>query len=303
MHELNSLGNPGFLHDLGSAAELAQQPTESQSRSSDVATQSAGARSDPASSDPASDVVLDEVANEIVEQFRLSEILEEACLATGATGAAIALARGEEMVCRATSGADAPDLGVCLDPRSGLSGACIRTRQLQQCSDTETDPRVDPEACRELGVRSIVVLPLMNGNQLLGVFEILSSRPNAFGQRDLDSLKALSPGILQGRGQGSDTTAKIPPKDSGSFLPNFEEDIIQNKTHASERDRGILRAKQASKGNGLWTPILGVLVIGMALLLGTVVGWRLGWQKATLEIQKNSTPQRTNAQPQNRPSR
>ena len=296
MNELNSLGNTGFLHDLGSAAELAQQPTESQGRSSDVAAQSAGAKSDPASSDPDSDVVLDEVANEIVEQFRLSEILEEACLATGATGAAIALARGEHMVCRATTGADAPDLGVCLDPRTGLSGACIQTRQLQQCSDTETDPRVDPEVCRQLRVRSIVVLPLMNGNQLLGVFEILSSRPNAFGQRDLDSLKALSPGILQGKGQDSDAAANIPPKDSRSILPNFEEDIIQNKTHASERDCGIRRPKHASKGNGLWTPILGVLVIGTALLLGTVVGWRLGWQKAILQIQQSSTPHRANAQ-------
>ena len=249
MNELNSPENSGFLHNSGSATELAQQQTGSQG---------------------GADVVLDEVAQEIVEQFRLSEILEEACLATGATGAAIALARGEEMVCRATTGADAPDLGVCLDPHTGLSGACIQTRQLQQCSDTETDPRVDSEACRQLGVRSILVLPLMNGDQLRGVFEILSSRPDAFGQRDLDSLKALSTGILQGKGQDASVAAKIPPKDSSSLL-NFEEDIVQNKTHGSDRDRGILRPKHASKGKGLWTPILGVLVIGMALLLGTVV--------------------------------
>ena len=290
MNKLNSLGNPGFLKDLVSATELAQQQTESQTRS-DAAAQSPGAKSDPGS-----DVMLDEVGNEIVEQFRLSEILGEACLATGATGAAIALARGEEMVCRATTGADAPDLGVCLNSRSGLSGTCVQTRQLQQCSDTETDPRVDAEACRLLGVRSIVVLPLMNGSQLLGVLEILSSRANAFGQRDLDSLKALSPRILQGEVPDSDPVAQLTPKDSISFLPNFEEDIIQNETHASERDGGIVRPKHAFKATGLWTPILGVLVIGMALLLGAVVGWRLGWQKATLQFQKSSTPQPANAQ-------
>jgi hypothetical protein len=48
------------------------------------------------------DLALDLILNEVVEQARL---------ATGATGAAVALARDGEMVCRATTGADAPDLG------------------------------------------------------------------------------------------------------------------------------------------------------------------------------------------------
>jgi hypothetical protein len=57
MNKLNSLGNPGFLKDLVSATELAQQQTESQTRS-DATAQSPGA-----TSDPGSDVMLDEVGN------------------------------------------------------------------------------------------------------------------------------------------------------------------------------------------------------------------------------------------------
>src|SRR5271155_703028 len=57
------------------------------------------------------DLALDLVLNEIVEHARL---------ATGATAAAIALVRGDEIVCRATTGANAPDLGVKLDVHSGL---------------------------------------------------------------------------------------------------------------------------------------------------------------------------------------
>ena len=72
--------------------------------------------------------------------------LAEACLATGATGAAIALVRGEKIVCYATAGSNIPDIGVCLDPHNGLSGCCFQTRQLQHCCDTETDIRVDSEA-------------------------------------------------------------------------------------------------------------------------------------------------------------
>src|SRR5579864_6590254 len=51
----------------------------------------------------------------------LNEIVEQACLTTGATGAAIALPRNGEMVCRAISGSTAPELGSRLDADSGLA--------------------------------------------------------------------------------------------------------------------------------------------------------------------------------------
>ena len=124
----------------------------------------------------------------LVGEF-VTGVLEEARLATGATGAAIALARGAKMVCLATTGPDVPDLGADLNASTGLTGCCIQTRQVQQCSDTETDPRVDVETCRFLGVRSIVALPLMDSGDLFGVFEVFSSRANAFGQSDLLSLQ------------------------------------------------------------------------------------------------------------------
>jgi hypothetical protein len=143
--EPNSFGNPEFLKDLEfiheqlSATDLGQHQTESQVRSdvTELADLLAAHGAGAASADPAPDLVL----NEIIKEFRLNQVLEQACLATGATGVAIALVRGEEMVCCASTGPQAPDIGVCLDPRTGLSGSCVQTRQLQQCSDTETDPR------------------------------------------------------------------------------------------------------------------------------------------------------------------
>jgi TonB family protein len=133
------------------------------------------------------DLALDLVLNEIVEHARL---------ATGATAAAIALARGDEIVCRATTGANAPDLGVQLNVHSGLSGACVQSKKWQRCDDTETDSRVDAEICRGLGVRSILVFPVVREDDLLGVFEIFSPRPNAFSDREIQTLQALSRNIV-----------------------------------------------------------------------------------------------------------
>ncbi len=113
---------------------------------------------------------------------------------TGASGAAIALRRGEHhnMVCRASSGSNAPELGALLSMDYGLSGECVRTRQLLCCDDAEHDPRVNHEVCHELGIASVVVMPILSGQQVLGVFELLSGEPRAFEERDLSALLRLS---------------------------------------------------------------------------------------------------------------
>ena len=148
------------------------------------------------------DLALDLVLNEIVEHARL---------ATGATAAAIALARGDEIVCRATTGANAPDLGVRLDVDAGLSGACVQSKKWQRCDDTETDSRVDAEVCRNLGVRSILVFPVVREDTLLGVFEIFSPRSNAFSDREIQTLQALSRSIVNNVDRAADVLAPTPP--------------------------------------------------------------------------------------------
>ena len=293
MHESNSFRSTEILEHLMSPGESSSRPTPSQARGS------AARKTADAESNSAADVVVEGVIGEITEQFRLREILEEACVLTGATGAAIALARGKELVCLATAGADAPDLGVCLDPNSGLSGSCIQNRQLQRCDDTETDPRVDPEACRQLGVRSIAVLPLVRGNELLGVFEILSSSPNAFGQDELDSMRALSGRILQREREETESTTKVPTKSSAP-PPSPEKISVRNQTRTPIFDPGNPRRNQASRRRNLWNPILGMLIIIAALLLGVLVGLRIGWERATLQNRHRALPQGASA-PTNAP--
>jgi hypothetical protein len=126
-------------------------------------------------------------------------------VATRASGAAIALARDDK----------APDLGVRLNTRSGVSDACIRSKEFQRCDDTETDPRVDAAASRELDVRSILAVPVLDGETLLGVFEVLSPQPNAFGEGDIHALKALSQRIVDLR-HAADSPASTPEPDPPS---------------------------------------------------------------------------------------
>ncbi len=149
----------------------------------------------------------------------LNEIVEQACLATAASGAAIALPRDGEFVCRAASG-NAPDLGVRVETNSGLSGACVQTGEVQHCEDCESDPRVDPAVCRQLNVRSIVVMPLRKGRDFVGLFEIFSPQPFAFSPRDVETLDSLSRGVMD---SVDSPAAPPPPSDTEPQAPQHQE--------------------------------------------------------------------------------
>ena len=133
-----------------------------------------------------------ELSADLALEIVLNEIVEQACLATGATGAAVVLERDGEMVCRASSGPTAPELGSRLDTELGLSGACFKTRRTQWCDDVLLDSRVDIDGSARLGVRSVVVMPLLRGGDLVGVIELFSARPYAFGVRDERTLEVLA---------------------------------------------------------------------------------------------------------------
>src|SRR6202140_5335562 len=96
------------------------------------------------------------------DQFTLDEVLQlvadRALAITGADGLAIALAENNEIVLRAAAGKVRPDVGARLDRDSAFSGACFRSAKILRCDDTETDPRVNVQACRKLAARSMVAV-------------------------------------------------------------------------------------------------------------------------------------------------
>lgn len=134
------------------------------------------------------------------QQFVLDEVLqlvaERAQAITGAEAIAIALAEGENFICRASVGSMAPDRGMSIDPRNGFTGACLISRRIIRCDDAETDLRVDANACRRLGVRSMVAVPLLGQENIVGLLEAFSGEPFAFTDNHVRSLNLLADLIL-----------------------------------------------------------------------------------------------------------
>jgi len=243
------------------------------------------------------DLALDLVLNRIVEQ---------ACLATGATGAAIALTRDGEMVCRATTGRNAPDLGVRLD-NAGFSAECLRVGTLQRSDDTETDPRVDATACRLLGVRSILVIPLWYWGEFMGIFEIFSPRSNAFGERDEQTLQALAYRIVRHTKQAtgsiagfSATGAEVPTSVPKIVQPALRPDSEPEPSRASVLPVPVFELTSADRPapapRDMWTTVLAAVAVVIAGLIVGLMVWRVGWG-GTAAKQSAAFPQIAQASP------
>jgi len=137
---------------------------------------------------------------EPAELFVLDEVLqlvaERAVAITGADGLAIAMAENSEIVLRAAAGTIRPDVGARIDRDSAFSGACFRSAQVVTCTDTETDARVNLSACRRLGARSMIAVPLCGRRRVIGLLEAFSAEPYGFNDSDVRNLSLLAELIL-----------------------------------------------------------------------------------------------------------
>jgi TonB family protein len=275
----------GDQESSGNATALLSEPPKLTQVAQTLAAHGGGALS--------VNLALDLVLNDVVEQARN---------ATGATGAAIALFRDGELACRATSGENSPDLGVRVDARSGLAGACVLTGEMQQCQDTETDPRVNAETCRLLGVRSMLMAPLVDGQRLIGVIQVFSAWPNAFGKREISALQVLAGRIAESNRQ-AEAGLSVPGQNSE---PQAEAEEIQARpieieptqieptqiepVQANETEKIFAGEAEPRTGIDVWGIVLVILVVAAAVTLGLVIGWR-----RAAEFTKNAAHVKTSA--------
>ena len=122
----------------------------------------------------------------------LASVAHQARALTGADAAAVALLQDNAVVCRGRAGLKAPALGTCVNLRSSFTGQSFSTRQVLYCEDTNNDPRVNQAACNVAGIRSILVAPVEQDQQAIGIVEVFSASPARFGTSESHALVLLA---------------------------------------------------------------------------------------------------------------
>lgn len=193
----------------------------------------------------------------------LNEIADEARRFMNADSIVIALRRSSAVVCVARAGTVGPAPGTQLDSRSGISAECLRQGRSLCCKDSETDPRVDGEVCRLLGIRSIAVVPVLQGTDVVGLLEAFSARPYAFQDEQVAMLEQLASVVGQSRARFEPSSSAV----SGSRVPARNEEA-QNSHSATDVGSPWEEAFRLR-------PYQIAIMIGFLLLdLATVYWWR-----------------------------
>ncbi len=225
----------------------------------------------------------------------LNELVVRAATATRARAAALALKRGDEMVCRAATGEHAPDLGIPLNTRDGLSGACLRTRQSQLCLDTETDPRVDAATSRSLGIRSMLIVPVLEDEELVGVLEVFATDPAEFVDSDQNLLEIFAREVARIRRAAFELEQR--PAPTTSSVPSPQPFGLGSK----------FQLQKTRAPYEIWSLVLGGLAIFLAVAVSFMIGTRIGWLGLSssgahkplplpaADVVKTSTPQAPHA--------
>lgn len=117
---------------------------------------------------------------------------------SGADGAVIEMRDQHERACRAASGIAAPFVGA----RRCLSGSlfehCMTSGEAQLCMDVEKSSYIDVEACRAVGIKAIILAPVLDHGEVTGVVKIFTRTQGAFGEQDLLVAKILAGAITAG---------------------------------------------------------------------------------------------------------
>jgi signal transduction histidine kinase/HAMP domain-containing protein len=123
----------------------------------------------------------------------LPELLRKMVAGMGADAGAFVIQEESNLVTWAGVGfAGTPAEGVTLRRGQGLAGAVVGSREALLVPDVEADYRVEEPYIKAAGLRSVIAVPIVAGDRVLGAVEIGYRAPHEFSDADVQRLEAMA---------------------------------------------------------------------------------------------------------------
>ena len=119
-------------------------------------------------------------------------IVERAQHLAGADGAVVAWFDGADCVLEHASGIGAAHVGMRLARNATLAGVVALTGETVYAEDARVDPRVEQQACDELGARSLLCAPLHRDGRVAGVLSLLGVDECAFDELAVETATLMA---------------------------------------------------------------------------------------------------------------
>jgi GAF domain-containing protein/predicted hydrocarbon binding protein/anti-sigma regulatory factor (Ser/Thr protein kinase) len=141
------------------------------------------------------------VQQAITSKLEMGEILQmiadEARRLTKTDISAVYLLERGELEISYVSG-DVPEniLGYRLALDDSIAGSVVKNREAILVSDTWADPRVDRKAADQVQARSLLIVPLISGQQTIGTITVANRTPGGFNPDDEQLLTKLATSVV-----------------------------------------------------------------------------------------------------------
>ncbi len=185
----------------------------------------------------------------------MHQVAEQSQQLTRASGAIVELSEGDELVYRAACGAMSGYVGTRLKIAASLSGHCFLSGKSFCCEDTESDPRVALELCRQVGIRSMLVVPLIYNRKTMGVLKVCSDQPQAFTGQDENTLQLLAGLLAAAIGYAAAFAAKqdlIAERTEMLAALQKSEEQYRSMVQDLRRSQEQLQLALEGTGDGVW---------------------------------------------------
>lgn len=191
-------------------------------------------------------------------------VTERAQALTDADGAVFELADGDEMISQVVTGAAESSLGAVMTATATMSRLAMTTGDVQTCPDSKIDLRVDRKACRRVGLRSILCVPVSHRHETVGVLKVFSSRTSAFDETDIAVLRLLAGTVAAAMTQAQliEQLGALARTDPLTGLPNrgaFEEEALRQLAFARRQGHplcfGLLDLNQDRRHKDVPAPV------------------------------------------------
>lgn len=160
----------------------------------------------------------------------MNAIVRETSVMPQSNGVVVELRDGDQIYYAAASGTSAELLGLRLPLSTSLSGQCVLTGKPLCCTDSETDPRVNRDACRRVGLRSMIVIPIPHRGQTVGVLKYHAADPGAFDDDDMLMAHLLVGPIAVGMSSVGEEDALRAQTELRSIV-ELKEQFVSNVSH------------------------------------------------------------------------
>jgi hypothetical protein len=167
---------------------------------------------------------------------------ERLCKMTGAVSVSVCLLDDDSVECVAESGVAANKQGRAIAASSIAATERLKNGRQFQSLDAQADSRIDNELCRELGVRSLLAVPIQRSEEIAGLIEIRWGLTDALHECDVRTCRLMTNLLAEMLGRENLSAAQP----SRALVPNHKREEPEIPEHVEHSQPAELNGANES---------------------------------------------------------